>query len=231
MIQIEPETLSKLKLALQHMKPFEIVCNKPPHHTSATKTISIEWTKNEDYINRNVVSVIDGMSMQGIKSMRLNSPSDYVNDTKSIRWIEIFLVQVEEDEPVGAESEQARFNLNLFADLCAQAFCTGIVPLLNDLVKMQLGLEDEEEAGVVRGLVDPFKVGLRVQLNKDQVGYLIGMNGSLITREAFLSCLDNELIHILHHANYPNINVLLEFSFCVQERFNCDNTFLFVKNG
>ncbi len=239
MIQIESETLNKLKLSLQQMKPFEIECNKPPHTTSSTKTISIEWTKNDDYINPNVFSVIDRMPMQGIKSIRLNTMNDYVNETKSIRWIEIFLIQISEDEP--SESEHTSFNLNAFADLCAQTFCMGIVPLLDDLIKMQLnnllekkkivanGISVEEEINSNQCYIDPFKIGLRVQLNKDQVGYLIGMNGNLITHEAFLSSLDNELIQILHHTNTSNINVLLEFSFCVQERFNCDNTFLFAK--
>jgi hypothetical protein len=76
-------------------------------------------------------------------------------------------------------------------------------------------------------VINPFKIGLRVEVNKDQVGYLIGMNGNLITQEVFLSSMDNEIIQLLHQANNSNINISLEFVFYIQERFNCDNPFLY----
>lgn len=133
MVQIEPETLAKLKLALQHMKPFELECNKTAQ-SPRTNIISIEWTKKDHYINRNTFSVIDGRDMCGIKSMRLTNMNDYVNDTKSIRWTEIFMIKIEEEST--SENEN-NFNLNAFADMCAQAFCHGLIPLLDDLVLMQ----------------------------------------------------------------------------------------------
>ena len=254
MIQIEPDTLSKLKQALQLMKPFRIECNKSssPETKSTENIISIEWIKENHHINKHVFSIIDNRSLCGIKSLRLTNSYDYVNETKAIRWVELFLIQIEEHQSTAAENS---FNLNVFTEACAQAFCIALVPLLDDLVSMQQSYlfrkterldskqpvsyekDDEKETDHVEtheinadGVLSPFQVGLRVQVNKDQVGYLIGMNGNLIHQESFLTSLDNELVQLLHHANTFNISIFLEFIFYVQERFNCNNNLLFQKS-
>lgn len=135
MIQIEPETLTKLKLALQQMKPYYLVCNKQTQTMSkpVENTISIEWIKDGHHINRNVFSIIDGRSLCGVKSIKLTNSYDYVNEMKSIRWCEVFLMQIEEEE----NSPDGNFNLNAFAEMCAQACCTALVPLLNELENKQ----------------------------------------------------------------------------------------------
>lgn len=139
MIQLEPETLGKLKEALQNRKPYTIECNKqPPKPGCENSTVSIEWIKDDSHINRNVLSVIDGRSLCGIKSICLTSVNDYVNDTKSIRWTEIFLILTKEEGSQGAEeTPNADFNFNTFVDMCAQACCNALVPLLDELVLMQ----------------------------------------------------------------------------------------------
>lgn len=43
-------------------------------------------------------SVVDGMELDGIKSIRIHSGTDYMGDTKLIRWTEVFLIQTDEDE-------------------------------------------------------------------------------------------------------------------------------------
>ena len=135
MIQIEPETLTKLKLALQQMKPYHLECNKQAQDINkpSENTISIEWIKDDYHINKNVFSIIDGRSLCGVKSIKLTNSYDYVNETKSIRWCDIFLMQIEEE----ANGSEGNFNLNVFAEMCAQACCTALVPLLNELVNKQ----------------------------------------------------------------------------------------------
>lgn len=223
MIQIDIETMTKLKQALQSMKPFRIECSKTVSPSNLDNVISIEWTKEDNHLNRGVLSVIDGKSMKGIKSLRLTNAYEFVNDSKAIRWTEIFLIKIEEEMN---NLEDNNFNLNRFAEMISQATCTALIPLLKDLVllnqkhlilKKQNHLADENQIAKPKSF-DPFRVSLRVEMNKDQVGYQLGMNQSLITEQKYLESLDNELIQILHQANSPNLNIILELVFYVQDR-------------
>lgn len=251
MIQIDSETMTKLKQTLQSMKPFRIECNKAvsqsnnllttnQNSSSNDNVISIEWTKDDRHLNKGVFSIIDGRPLVGIKSLRLTNTYDYANETKSIRWTEIYLIKIEDD--LNGVHENS-FNINKFADHISEACCTALAPILDDLViiqkhhlikKRMLDKEKKYSRNVDETMQDlllqsstksinPFRVGLRVDLNKDQVGYLIGMNGTQIFDEKISSRLDNELIQILHQASSTssNLNVSLEFIFYVQERFNC----------
>lgn len=66
----------------------------------------------------------------------------------------------------------------------------------------------------------PFKCALRVDLGRDQVGYLFGMNGQQVLDGQILSRLDNELILLLHQANTNSVSLVVELVFTVQERYN-----------
>jgi hypothetical protein len=250
MIQIDSETMTKLKQTLQSMKPFRIECNKAitqsnnllttsQNASSNDNVISIEWTKDDLHLNKGVYSIIDGRPLVGIKSLRLTNTYDYANETKSIRWTEIYLIKIEDDLNAVHENN---FNINKFADHISEASCTALAPILDDLVIIQKNYlikkrKLNREKIISRKLdetcdlilqpstksINPFRIGLRVDLNKDQVGYVIGMNGNQIFDEKISSRLDNELIHILHQASSTssNLHVSLEFIFYVQERFNC----------
>lgn len=245
MIQIETETMNKLKQALQSMKSFRIETLKPNlNHQSNqdNNIITIEWTK-DSHINKGVKSIIDSRSLNGVKSLRLTNSYDYVNETKGLRWTEIYLIQIEDDANVMNDNN---FNLNRFADMCSTAFCAAITPLLDQLVNLQKiflasndkipecknPIIDSKQTDLLQysQLINPFKVALRVSIDKDQVGYLIGMNGAQINEDVFLANLDNELIHLLNHASSFNINIILEFLFYVQERFNCSNKYVIQSN-
>ncbi len=236
MIQIDIETMAKLKQELQSMKPFRIECTK----TVSTQInnlisqpsdiiITLEWTKEDNYINRGVFSVIDSKPMVGIKSLRLNNTIDYTNETKAIRWAEIYLIALEEDLN---EVSDGSFNLNKFAEKCSSGACCSLAPLLDDLVEMNqthlLNNKTEQllstaENFSISKFSSPFKIGLRININRDQVGYVVGMNGKVLNEEKILASLDNELIQLLHQAISYNMNISLEFIFYIQERFNCNN--------
>lgn len=91
MVQIDTEMMTKLKNALRSMKPFRVEC--APLSPNDDHIITIEWTKSCDFFNRGVHSLIDGRSLQGIRSLRLTNNYDFVNDTKAIRWNEIYLIK------------------------------------------------------------------------------------------------------------------------------------------
>ncbi len=272
MIQIEIETMNKLKQEMRSMRPFRIESLKAApidrNNQQENNIITIEWTKEDSYLNRGRASVIDGRSMQGVKSLRLTSSYDFVNETKSVRWVEIFLMRIEDDANADAE-DMNNFNLNRFADGVSQAACTALVPVLDDLVALNLvhlmneNQRKRERDGVKQNfnqacanikedsvasnsvtareiesktpmlatsssqtnltksnirLLNPFKVGLRVELNKNQVGYIFGMNGEQISDQKVLTSLDNELIQMLNQINSFNVDILIEFVFSIQER-------------
>lgn len=91
MIQIDTEMMGKLKNALRSMKPFRIECS--PLAPDDDHVITIEWIKESRFFNRRVRSLIDSRPLQGVRSLRLTNNYDFVNDTKAIRWNEIFLIK------------------------------------------------------------------------------------------------------------------------------------------
>lgn len=91
MIQIDTEMMGKFKQALRSMKPFRIECS--PLAPNDDFVITVEWTKANEFLNRGIRSLVDGRSMQGVKSLRLTNNYDFVNGSKSIRWNEIFLIK------------------------------------------------------------------------------------------------------------------------------------------
>jgi hypothetical protein len=46
-----------------------------------------------------VKSPIDGVALDGVPSIRVHNGTNYVSDTKFIRWTEVFLIQVGEGRP------------------------------------------------------------------------------------------------------------------------------------
>lgn len=54
---------------------------------------------NEDLFIYRVRSQIDGMNLEGLHSTRIFSTPDFANDRYLIRWVEIFLLQMNEASP------------------------------------------------------------------------------------------------------------------------------------
>jgi hypothetical protein len=220
------DLMTKLKQTLQSMKPFEIECKKTSitvgHNnnnfdslTETIDTILIHWSKEENHINTNVKSSIDNKSMTGVRSLYLTNPYDYINDSKLIRWNEIFLINLIDDQQQQQQQQSNDFDLNSFAEMCSQAVFKSITPLLDHLTGLCYGQHDCIK-------FKPFRIGLRVEVNKDKVQYLFGMNGNAINDTKLLAALDNEIVPILHSVNESNSStcILIEFVFYVQERFN-----------
>ena len=227
MVQVDTETIEKLKQALQAMKPFRIECSKISQSSETipdgNDIISIEWYKEDKFINKNINSPIDNKSMCGINSIRLfNNSYDYMNDTKLIRLTEIFIIRMLDDPSSLTETS---FNLNRFVDSCSQSFCLALITLLDDLVS-ETSLLINSNKTVTQKYDDSgnsfFKLALRVTVNRDIVEYQIGSNGVQISDEKYLSNLDNELIPLLHQVNSNNVDMCLELFFYVLDRYNIE---------
>lgn len=175
MIQITAETMDSLRQALRDMKDFTITCGKADQEENQ-ELVLIQWTEDDHNFNKGVISPIDGKSMESIPSVKIFHGSEFKANGKVIRWTEVFFLQ-SEDQPNGLSdpADHSRLTENV-----ARAFCMALCPHLKLL----------KEDGMA-------KLGLRVTLDSDQVGYLAGSNGQPLLPQ-YLSDLDSALIPVIH---------------------------------
>ncbi|XP_036412057.1 zinc finger FYVE domain-containing protein 9 isoform X1 [Colossoma macropomum] len=175
MVQITAETMEALRQALREMKDFSIVCGKADQEENQ-EHVHIQWIEDDLNFNKGVISPIDGKSMESITSVKIFHGSEYKANGKVIRWTEVFFLQ-SDDQPNGLSdpADHSRLTENV-----ARAFCMALCPHLKLL----------KEDGMA-------KLGLRVTLDSDQVGYLAGSNGQPLLPQ-YLSDLDSALIPVIH---------------------------------
>ncbi|XP_017266452.1 zinc finger FYVE domain-containing protein 9 isoform X2 [Kryptolebias marmoratus] len=175
MIQITAEAMDSLRQALRDMKDFTITCGKADQEENQ-ELVEVLWTEDDQNFNKGVISPIDGKSMESITSVKIFHGTEFKANGKVIRWTEVFFLQ-SEDQPNGL-SDPADHSRQ--AENVARAFCTALCPHLKLL----------KEDGMA-------KLGLRVTLDSDQVGYLAGSNGQPLLPQ-YLSDLDSALIPVIH---------------------------------
>ncbi|XP_051555342.1 zinc finger FYVE domain-containing protein 9-like isoform X1 [Myxocyprinus asiaticus] len=175
MVQITAETMEALRQALREMKDFSIACGKA-YQEENKEQVQIQWIEDDHNVNKGVISPIDGKSMESVTSVKIFHGSEYKANGKVIRWTEVFFLR-SEDQTNGLSdlADHSRLTENM-----ARAFCMALCPHLKLL----------KEDGMA-------KLGLRVTLNSDQVGYLAGSNGHPLLPQ-YLSDLDSALIPVIH---------------------------------
>ncbi|XP_036822756.1 zinc finger FYVE domain-containing protein 9 isoform X3 [Oncorhynchus mykiss] len=176
MVQITAETMDALRQALRDMKDFSITCGWADQEYSQ-EHVHIQWIDDDhNFFNKGVISPIDGKSMEFITSVKIFHGSEFKANGKVIRWTEVFFLQ-SEDQPNGLSdpADHSRLTENV-----ARAFCVALCPHLKLL----------KEEGMA-------KLGLRVTLESDQVGYLAGSNGQPLLSH-YLRDLDSTLIPVIH---------------------------------
>lgn len=193
MVQIPGESMLALRQALRDMRDYEIPCG-PIGAEQPDEMVHIVWVKEDQNVNVGVKSPIDGMAMDGVSSIRIHCGTDYVGDEHLIRWTEVYLVRT--DDSVGSRRTDP-VDISKVSDSLAQACCVALAPHLGHLYT----------AGLT-------KIGLRVTLDPDNVGYEIGAGGERLP-SAYMNDLDSELVPAMHCAVSPNqeSSVLLELIF------------------
>ncbi|XP_036110994.1 zinc finger FYVE domain-containing protein 9 isoform X2 [Molossus molossus] len=175
MVQITAENMDALRQALREMKDFTITCGKadaedPQEH------IHIQWVDDDKNVNKGVLSPIDGKSMESITSVKIFHGSEYKANGKVIRWTEAFFL--ENDDQQSCLSDPA--DHSRLTEHIAKAFCLALCPHLKLL----------KEDGMT-------KLGLRVTLDSDQVGYQAGSNGQPLPSQ-YMNDLDSALVPVIH---------------------------------
>lgn len=175
MVQITAETMEALRQALREMKDFSIACGKADQEENQ-EHVQVQWVDDDHNVNKGVISPIDGKSMESVTSVKIFHGSEYKANGKVIKWTEVFFLR-SEDQNSGLSDPADHSRL---AENVARAFCMALCPHLKLL----------KEDGMA-------KLGLRVTLDSDQVGYLAGSNGQPLLPQ-YLSELDSALIPVIH---------------------------------
>eukprot|EP00058_Branchiostoma_floridae_P021399 XP_002606889.1 hypothetical protein BRAFLDRAFT_91658 [Branchiostoma floridae] len=180
MVQILPETMSELRQALRNMKDYTIGCGSTASE-EPDETVEVRWVEDDRKMNIGVTSPIDGQSMEGLTNIHVHSGMDFAGEQRTIRWTEVFFLQTEDSMPQCEPMELSRL-----AESIATATCVALVQHLDSL----------REAGMN-------KLGLRVNIDRDEVGYVAGSKGQFLP-PLYMTDLDNELIPVIHNAAASN---------------------------
>ncbi|EHB09688.1 Zinc finger FYVE domain-containing protein 16, partial [Heterocephalus glaber] len=174
MVQITPETMDGLRQALREQKDFKITCGRVDA-IDLREYVDICWVDAEEKGNKGVISLVDGISLQGFPSEKIKLEADFETDEKIVKCTEVFYFLKDQDLSVLSTHHQ-------FAKEIAMACSAALCPHLKTL----------KSSGVNR-------IGLRVSIDTDVVEFQAGSEGQLLPQH-YLNALDSALIPVIHGA-------------------------------
>ncbi|XP_014071394.2 zinc finger FYVE domain-containing protein 9 isoform X1 [Salmo salar] len=200
MVQITVETMVELRRSLREMKDYTITCGWIDQSDSQEQ-VQVQWLDKECTLNKGVISPIDGKSMESVNSVKMFQKSEYKSNGKVIRWTEVFFVQ-SGDHPKSQSDHHTEHSR--LTERMARAFCLALCPHLKLL----------KEDGMA-------KLGLRVTLDSQQVGFVAGSNG-LPLPAPYLNTLDTVLTPIIHSRGRKRSEgpVVIELIFYILENIS-----------
>ncbi|XP_077134162.1 zinc finger FYVE domain-containing protein 9 [Ranitomeya variabilis] len=175
MVQITADSMDALRQALKDMKDFTITCGKADAEETQ-EHVYVQWVEDDKNFNKGISSPIDGKTLESVTSVKISHGSEYKANGKIIRWTEVFFLDTEEQQSgLSDPADHSRLTENV-----AKAFCLALCPHLKLL----------KEDGMTR-------LGLRVTLDSDQVGYQAGSNGQPLPSR-YTHDLDSALVPVIH---------------------------------
>ncbi|XP_058584448.1 zinc finger FYVE domain-containing protein 16 isoform X1 [Neofelis nebulosa] len=184
MVQITPETMDGLRLALREQKDFKITCGKVDA-VDLREYVDICWVDSEEKGNKGVISSVDGISLQGFPSEKIKLEADFETDEKTVKCTEVFYFLKDQDLSISATCYQ-------FAKEIAMACSAALCPHLKTLKSNGMN-----------------KIGLRVSTDTDMVEFQAGSDGRLLPQH-YLNDLDSALIPVLHGGTSSSTSLPLE---------------------
>uniref|UniRef100_A0A3P9P0X7 Zinc finger, FYVE domain containing 9b n=1 Tax=Poecilia reticulata TaxID=8081 RepID=A0A3P9P0X7_POERE len=169
MVQVTVETMVEIRRSLREMKDYTVTCGRLDQPESR-ELVCLQWVEE-------VISPIDGKSMESISSTKMFQKSEHKENGKIIRWTEQVFFLVRGHNPkrgVTDSAEQSRLTERI-----ARAFCLALCPHLKLL----------KEDGMA-------KLGLRVTFDSHE-GFVAGSNGQPLPAQ-YLNALDSVLIPVIH---------------------------------
>ncbi|XP_069848889.1 zinc finger FYVE domain-containing protein 16-like isoform X1 [Dipodomys merriami] len=169
MVQITPETMDALRLALREQKDFKITCGKVDA-VDLREYVDICWVDSEEKGNKGVTSSVDGISLQGFPSEKIKLEADFETDEKILKCTEVIYFPKDQDLSTCYQ----------FAKEIAMACSAALCPHLKTLKGNRMN-----------------KIALRVSIDTDMVEFQAGCEGHLLPQH-YLNDLDSALIPVIH---------------------------------
>lgn len=194
MVQIPPETMESLRLALREQRDFDIPCGKTDE-TEARETVTVRWIDWSSSVNKGKTSAVDGRSFDGVHSLRVQQDTEFASDGRSIRCTEVFCqLKSPDTSHVSVMASCSGFQKDI-----ALATCSALTPHLS--VLMTSGINS---------------LSLRVSTQADMVEYQAGSRGRLLPQR-YMNELDSALIPVIHggNASVPQTAMDMEFVFYI----------------
>ncbi|XP_021489748.2 zinc finger FYVE domain-containing protein 16 isoform X1 [Meriones unguiculatus] len=192
MVQITPETMDGLRMALREQKDFRIHCGKVDA-VDLREYVDICWVDSEEKKNKGVISSVDGISLEGFPSEKVKLEADFETEEKTVKCTEVFYFLKDQDVSILSTSYQ-------FAKEIAMACSAALCPHLRTLKSNRMN-----------------KIGLRVSIDTDMVEFQAGCEGQLLPQH-YLNDLDSALIPVLHGGtSTSNVPLQIELTFFILE--------------
>lgn len=195
MVQITPETMEGLRLALREQKDFRIQCGKVDA-VDLREYVDICWVDSEERKNKGVISSVDGMSVEGFPSEKIKLETDFETEEKTVKCTEVFYFLKDQDISILSSSYQ-------FAKEIAVACSAALCPHLRTLKSNRMN-----------------KIGLRVSIDTDMVEFQAGCEGQLLPQH-YLNDLDSALIPVIHGGtSNSSLPLEIELAFFILENLS-----------
>ncbi|XP_017549202.1 zinc finger FYVE domain-containing protein 16 [Pygocentrus nattereri] len=196
MVQIPPETMEALRQALRDQADFQITCGKA-NSTEARENVSVRWVDWIPTVNKGVTSPIDGKSLEGVPSIRIQQDSEFEMDGRIIRCTEVFYLLKSPDCSLSGILPSC----NQFQREIATAGCAALCPHLSVLIGSGIN-----------------SLALRVSTDTDMVEYQAGSGGRLLPQK-YMNELDGALIPVIHGGSscVPHQAMDMEFFFYITQ--------------
>ncbi|XP_001920918.3 zinc finger FYVE domain-containing protein 16 isoform X2 [Danio rerio] len=194
MVQIPPETMEGLRQALRDQNDFQIPCGKTDSEETR-ENVNVRWVDWTAPVNAGVTSPVDGKSLEGVSSVKIQQDSEFEMDGRTIRCTEVFYLLKSSDVSLPAIlTSSAQFQREI-----ATASCAALCPHLS--VLMANGFNS---------------LALRVSTDSDMVEYQAGSSGRLLPQK-YMNDLDGALIPVIHGGSscVPHQAMDMEFFFYI----------------
>uniref|UniRef100_A0A8C2IT78 Zinc finger, FYVE domain containing 16 n=1 Tax=Cyprinus carpio TaxID=7962 RepID=A0A8C2IT78_CYPCA len=185
MVQIPPETMEGLRQALRDQTDFQIPCGKADSDETR-ENVNVRWV-DWTHVCR-VISPVDGRSLEGVSSVKIQQDSDFEMDGQTIRCTEVYV------SLSAVLTSSAQFQREI-----ATASCAALCPHLSVLVANGFN-----------------SLALRVSTDSDMVEYQAGSGGHLLPQK-YMNDLDGALIPVIHGGSscVPHQAMDMEFFFYI----------------
>ncbi|CAN9504455.1 unnamed protein product [Ophioblennius macclurei] len=194
MVQIPPETMEALRVAFREQNHFTIPCGRNDGG-EVRENVTVRWVDWKPEPNMGRSSGVDGRSLDGVHSVRMQQDADFESNGRAIRCTEVFYQLKSPDCSLPAVLSSS----SVFQKEMAVATCSALTPHLSVLACSGINL-----------------LSLRISTQADMVEYQAGSGGRLLPQR-FMNEMDSALIPVIHGdgASVPQTHMDVEFTFYI----------------